>query len=253
MRRSLLFLIVSFSLLAFLVDSYRSPSHAQRTPAVQQKQAKAKGVWPYLSEKTATEKISDNPLAKNYVLIFDGSGSMSETECAGSTTKAFAAKLAVKAWSNSVPRGSNVGLVAFYGVGRWAKRPLASGQADEFAKVVNGLHPGGRTPLGEAVAIAYDMLTRQARLQLGYGEYNIVVVTDGKASDPKTLVRWVTHILDNSPIIIHTIGFCIGERHTLNQKGRTIYRTANNPQQLRKGLQEVLAEAEAFDVSDFAR
>lgn len=55
----------------------------------------------------------------------------------------------------------------------------------------------------------------------------------------------------HSPIQIHTIGFCIGPDHSLNIPGRTMYKAADNPQQLEKGLQDVLAESETFDVSDF--
>jgi hypothetical protein len=58
-------------------------------------------------------------------------------------------------------------------------------------------------------------------------------------------------MLAASPITLHTIGFCIGERHVLNQPGRTIYRAANDAAELRAGLQAVLAEAESFSVSSF--
>ena len=78
-----------------------------------------------------------------------------------------------------------------------------------------------------------------------------MIVTDGEASsgeDPTRIVQW---ILDYSPIQIHTIGFCIGTNHSLNIPGRTVYKAADNPQQLEKGLQDVLAESEQFDISEF--
>ncbi len=255
MRRSFPFLIVTLAILALLSACRLSVSLAQTNPHAEKKQtgANGKGVWPYFTDKNTNEKVAENLLARNFLLIFDGSGSMSETECAGGKTKAFVAKLAVREWSRSVPDKSNIGLVAFHGRGQWAKSPPTSGDPGQFFKAVSRIQPGGRTPLGDAVKLAYDMLTRQARLQLGYGEYHIVIVTDGKASDPQTLVRWVKEILDNTPIIIHTIGFCIGDKHILNQRGRTIYRTANNPQELRTGLREVLAESETFDTSVFRR
>lgn len=255
MRKSFPLLVLTFSLVLLQVACNLSLSHAQANSQADKKLtgAKGKGVWPYFSEEAASERMAKNLLARNFLLIFDGSGSMNETECGGGATKVFAAKLAVREWCKSVPAGSNVGLIAFYGARRWAKSPPVGGDPGQFLKTIGQIKAGGRTPLGEAVKLAYSMLTRQARLQLGYGEYNIVVVTDGKASDPKVLSKWVKEILDNTPIIIHTIGFCIGNRHTLNQAGRTIYKTANNPQELRKGLQEVLAEAEAFDISEFGR
>jgi hypothetical protein len=45
---------------------------------------------------------------------------------------------------------------------------------------------------------------------------------------------------------LHTIGFDIGEGHSLNQPGKTDYSSAQNPEQLRKSLQDVLAESEEF-------
>ena len=107
-------------------------------------------------------------------------------------------------------------------------------------------HAAGNT--GDNLHRAYS----QARKQLGYGEYTIVVVTDGIANDTRLLANRVRRILDVSPINIYTIGFCIGTDHSLNQAGRTTYKAANNPQELRQGLQEVLAEAEHFDITDFS-
>jgi len=51
--------------------------------------------------------------------------------------------------------------------------------------------------------------------------------------------------------VLHTIGFCIDSKHTLNQAGRTIYTAANNPEALRQGLSNVLAEAPQFSVTKF--
>ncbi len=206
--------------------------------------------WPFAAEQDKDIALSDNLTAKNFLLIFDGSGSMVETDCAGGKTKIEVAKMAVKEWSKSVPQDANIGLVAFFNNG-WAKLPLSAHNRHKFMQLVDSIKPYGQTPLGAAVEQAYHMLTEQGRHQLGYGEYILVVVTDGKATDPDRLNTWTKTILSGTPIVIHTIGFCIGENHSLNQRGRTIYRTADNPAELRRGLQEVLAEAETFDVTDF--
>jgi hypothetical protein len=58
--------------------------------------------------------------------------------------------------------------------------------------------------------------------------------------------------LKTTPINIYSIGFCIGENHALNQPGRTFYKAADNPAALRKGLEEVLAESETFDETEFS-
>ena len=112
--------------------------------------------------------------------------------------------------------------------------------------------PGSGTPLTRAVQMAYELLTEQAGKQLGYGEYHMVIVTDGAANQPEKLTQTVNAVLTHSPIIMSTIGFCIAETHSLNQPGRTIYKAADNPEALRQGLQDILAESESFeDVTEF--
>ena len=108
-------------------------------------------------------------------------------------------------------------------------------------------------PLAAAFNDAFNYLTQQAQSQLGYGEYTIVTTTDGEADSVPELSRRVERILKVSPIQIYTIGFCIEQNHALNQPGRTIYRSANNPKELAEGMQDVLAEAEDFSVQDFKK
>jgi len=208
--------------------------------------------WPFSSGEPKKEELSDKLTARNFVLVFDGSGSMADKKCSGNRTKLEVAKDAVVDWSASVPADANVGLVSFHRNG-WSKVPLAAQNREGFIKLVKGVVSGGGTPLDEAVSSAYEMLTKQAQRQLGYGTYTIVVVTDGIANDPAALMKVVNGILGNTPIVIYTIGFCIGNRHSLNQRGRTIYKTADDATSLRRGLRDVLAESETFDVSDFRR
>lgn len=206
-------------------------------------------VWPYMEEGKHVE-LGKDLTAKNYVLVFDGSSSMDENECSGDKTKCEAAKDAVMEWLKSVPEGANVGLVSF-NAADWTHAPLGPAEKS-FAETVKSIEPGGNTPLATAIKESYEMLTEQAQKQLGYGEYSIVVITDGDDNDSFcSLTKWTDHILAKTPIIIYTIGFCIDESHVLNQLGRTIYRKADNPEALRQGLKETLAEAENFDVSEF--
>lgn len=207
--------------------------------------------WPYLSADYNVA-VADNLLARNFVLILDGSGSMDKVECSGALTKSEAAKNAVVAWTSTVPQGANLGLVAFHaGIQGFTVLDLGSGDNQKYIDTVNSIRPGGKTPLTEALKQAFRMLEKQAQSQLGYGEYTIVVVTDGIANNPELLSRVVDIVLAKTPIYIYTIGFCIDTKHSLNQKGRTDYRAANNPEQLREGLREVLAESEEFDLSEF--
>jgi Ca-activated chloride channel family protein len=110
---------------------------------------------------------------------------------------------------------------------------------------------GGGTPLSTAIEIAYKKLTAQAKKQLGYGEYHLVVVTDGEATSGYEPDKVLAKILSESPVVVHTIGFCINTQHSLNQPGRTIYNTAQDYDSLRQSLQGILAESPEFSVSEF--
>jgi hypothetical protein len=189
--------------------------------------------------------------AKNYYVVFDASGSMSLSGCSGSSDKMQVAKESLVKFASSVPEDAHLGLTVFDGQGVREVVPLGSRNREEFTSAVTELSPGGSTPLKSAMTLGAEKLEEQARKQLAYGEYNLVVVTDGEADrgeDPRPVVD---DLLLNSPIIIHTVGFCIGSDHSLNQPSKVLYKAANEPGELSKGLEDVLAESESFDVSAF--
>lgn len=228
-----------------------APQSQPRTQSQSQTSGK-NTVWPYISADQSEGALAEDLMARNFLLIFDGSGSMRDSDCVGPSRKIDVAKRAVVAWSKSVPANANLGLYAFHNPGRLTL-PLASGNREAFMQTVNEITAGGNTPLAEAMQYAYETFTEQGRRQLGYGEYTIVVVTDGIANSISDLQQAVDRILDQTPINIYSIGFCIGERHSLNQPGRTTYKSADNPEQLQKGLREVLAESESFDEYEFSK
>lgn len=225
----------------------RQKSGAETLPALSRS---GNQPWPFIKSESGDRELAANLTAKNYLLVFDGSGSMNDSECSAGKTKIEAAKAAVAEWSKTVPEDANLGVVAFY-QSKWASLPMSSGKRDGFTDFIKSLNAGGTTPLTEAFEKAYKELTRQGQSQLGYGEYTIVSVTDGYANDADSLSQWVRYILSDSPITIYTIGFCIGKKHSLNQPGYTVYKAADNPDELRRGLKEVLAESETFDESTF--
>jgi hypothetical protein len=208
--------------------------------------------WPMLPDAAPAPALDPRALiAPNYYVVLDGSGSMSDRECAGGQTKLAAAVDALNAFAAGVPADANLGLAAFDGRGLMERLPLSRVDRKGFGLAVAEVYAAGSTPLREAVELGYRQLTEQGRRQLGYGEYHLVVVTDGEATQGHEPREVVDRMLADSPVILHTIGFCIGERHSLNQPGRVIYRPADNPAALRAGLEAVLAEAEAFTVSGF--
>ena len=210
----------------------------------------ASKVWPFIINDQEAQSLAKNPITQNYIVIFDGSGSMGDVKCSAGRKKIDVAKEAVIEWSKTLPPDANIGLVAFHNRG-WVFGKLGETDHQTFIKGVQSLSHGGKTPLTKAFNHAYRDITFQGQKQLGYGEYTIVVVTDGIANSPGQLYNTVETIQAASPITIYTIGFCIGEKHSLNQPGKTVYKAADNPEALRQGLKEVLAEAVTFDDSEF--
>lgn len=207
--------------------------------------------WPPVEDGGKATQLADSLTMKNFVLIFDGSGSMAKQGCSGNRSKNEVARDAVIEWAASVAEDANLGLVVFDSSGFSIRLPLGLGNRPQFKSEIQKVVPDRSTPLAAALDLAQSMLTDQARKQLGYGDYTVVIVTDGAADDIPALENSVNKVLATSPVMIHTIGFCIAADHSLNRAGRTTYRAANNPAELRQGLQEVLAESESFDISGF--
>ncbi len=210
----------------------------------------AKYDWP----RGGSEKVelAANLAARNFYVVLDGSGSMADKGCSGSMRKMDAAKQALAEFAKAVPADAQLGLTAFDGGGISERVPLAVGNRSAFMTAVNAVVANGGTPLKSAMAIGIAKLEEAARRQLGYGEYTLVVVTDGDASVGEDPAEVVGDVLGRSPVAVHTIGFCIGTNHSLNQPGRTLYKSAQSPEELRSGLGAVLAEAESFDAAKFA-
>lgn len=225
------------------------PDGASKTPITKA------ALWGSRATDQAKGPPPDNATVDNYYVIFDGSGSMSETKCANGETKLEVAKAAVARWFRAVPPSANVGLFAFDDNGaseRIAMSKNAPAHGQRLLELIEDIAAGGGTPLGAAMNTAMEALGSQAVRAHGYGQYHIVVVTDGLASDKDRLQR-VARSIYETPIIVHTIGFCIGKTHVLNQPDLMIYVSANSPEQLAQGLENVLAESEDFVTTDFAQ
>lgn len=192
-----------------------------------------------------------SPIVSNYYVIFDGSGSMGDTECADTGTKLSTAQEALTRFAAAVPADANLGLLAFDDNGIRERVPLGRDNRADFVAAVDAVRVGGGTPLGSALAAAAAQLQQQAMQQLGYGDYNLVVVTDGYAEDPELMVEQVHALLSQTPVTLHTIGFCIDKSHALNMPGLVYYRSAMDPAELSVGLESVLAESPDFQVTDF--
>lgn len=76
-------------------------------------------------------------------------------------------------------------------------------------------------------------------------------MTDGDYNAGGDPSPYVIKVVKQTAIVIHTIGFCVDGRHSLDIKGYTQYASANNPETLDRGLQAILAESEAYTDSQF--
>jgi hypothetical protein len=223
-------------------------------PAKELARIPPKSQWPFLEGSSAApggEAFDPSAVMKrNYYVVFDASGSMDERKCSGSERKIDVAKRALLQFAQLVPRDANLGILVFDEQGIHSLVPIGPLEPAVLRRAIAPVSPGGKTPLAQSIREGYRALTARARTQLGYGEYHLVVVTDGEATgeDPRGVVD---RMIAESPVVMHTIGFCIGDKHSLNQPGRTIYHAADSPQALEQGLAEVLAEAPTFHAAKF--
>lgn len=251
-------LVVFMVISEFLADTApEAPAEFTAEPALPQSTmpyalSAQRSDWPPLDQDApaAGQDIS----AVNYYVVLDGSGSMRRSQCSGDISKMDAALSALSNFVETVPPAANLGLAVFDGRGLSEHVPLAKENRESFQQQLSQVNAKGGTPLRSGIELGYQKLTAQARQQLGYGEYHLVVVTDGhpdpESEDPTGIVN---QLLNSSPVVLHTIGFCIGEQHALNQPGRVFYLAADNPAQLKQGLDSVLAEAPSFDVTTFGQ
>jgi len=185
-------------------------------------------------------------LTRNFYFIFDGSGSMAAS--LHGETKIDGAKKAVQRFIKQVPDDVNLGLYVFDSYGDREVVPLGPQHHDEFLKAIEKIEHGGGTPLADAIKIGTDNLKEQREKQLGYGDYNLIVVTDGDARNIPEASKFAV----KNGIAIYAIGLGIGNDHPLNDPNYVIsYTAAEDFEQLTEALVEAAAESPVFDVTDF--
>ena len=194
-------------------------------------------------------------LTRNFYFIFDGSGSMSESltrQCTGDRrfgSRLEGAKWAVEQFLPLTPRDVNLGLWIFDADGNRERVPLGPGNHETFLTEVRKTRASGSTPLTESIEQGVSRLVQQRDQQLGYGEFRLIVVTDGQATG-RPLPQAVNYAREQR-IPIYTIGLCIGEKHEL-RKYSVSYRAADSIEALKRGLEETLAETNVFDPKTFS-
>lgn len=200
-------------------------------------------------------KKDEDLLARTYLIVMDGSGSMDwdgRQQCPQIKDRRIdVAKRAASKFAQSIGPKDKLGMVIFEDGSPNYTLPFAYNNGSNFAKQVNGIRPDGGTPLRSSILMGFNELRKEGARKKGHGEYHLVVISDGDpsstAEDPRSLIQ---AIYKDSPIQIHSIGFCLKPGHPLNQPFLNYYQ-ADNEASLTQSLQNVLAESESFSNTDF--
>jgi len=201
---------------------------------------------------TFNDEDGEADISRNFYFIFDVSGSMNES-CAGER-KIDGAKMAIYEFLKAVPEDVNIGLMLLgvkndYGIEEVV--PLGKDNLDQFKAQIENAEPTGSTPLSNAIIVSSQKLIAQYKKQLGYGEYRLIVITDGIATNPEYFVTNLK-LLQRYPFIaLYGIGLCIDTDHALKDYSIK-YTDAYNYEEFGKALQETLSELETFDPADIS-
>lgn len=191
---------------------------------------------------------------RNLYFVFDGSGSMKDPlkhSRKSKQTKIDGAKAAVDQFMQSLPNDVNLGLFVFDAHGAREVVPLGPNNRQAFLSAIHAVKAKEGTPLGESIITATDALVKQYKQQLGYGEFRIIVVTDGIATGRVTIPDAAQRAAAVG-MPIYTIGLDVAEGHDLRNHSVKYY-AADSFEELRRGLQEAAAESESFDPQEFTR
>ena len=179
----------------------------------------------------------------NIVVILDASGSMQD-KFSGDRTKSKmeAAKAALQEVLSKVPDDTQIGLLVFSGANiqnDWVY-PLGPKDTQKLIAAIQLPQPSGNTPLGKYIRIGANRLLDQRERQYNYGNYRLLVVTDGEASDADKVKHYTPEIL-NRQIRIDVIGVDMKTDHMLANVVDS-YRKADNPGELVAAVSQILAE-----------
>ncbi len=193
-------------------------------------------------------------LTRNFYIVFDGSGSMAEKvdeNCGANERferKIDGARWALNEFIRSVPDDANLGLFVFDHHGARQVLPLARLDREAFRKAVSEIRVGGTTPLASSIRFGSDQLNEQYIKQLGYGEYRLIVITDGLA---ESIPRAALYAAERG-VPIYAIGLCIQADHPLRHYSVS-YQAVDNFTDLHKHLDATLAELPEYDPGDFTQ
>lgn len=184
----------------------------------------------------------------NVVVILDNSGSMS-TEMSGGESRMAAAKRSLLSVLEQTPDDARVGVVLLNPPKLNDDWLIPLGPVDRGAtvSVVQSIRAGGPTPLGRAMRLAGDALLASRETQK-YGQYKLLLVTDGEATDPRLVDRFLPEVQARG-LVVEAIGIDMGEQHSLAMRANT-YRNAADPQSLERAISAVVLGESSYDDMD---
>lgn len=185
------------------------------------------------------------------VVLLDDSGSMKKEmqTASGDEPRMSVAKTALSRVVEQLPEGTKFGLLLMNGSRAnqgWLIPLAALDRASALARIDNVRAEGG-TPLGQSMKTAMDELLA-LRSKVPYGDYRLLVVTDGEASDPKVLASYLPDMVSRG-VVVDVIGVGMASEHSLSQRTHS-YRKANDAASFEKALTEIFAESASSGSND---
>lgn len=184
----------------------------------------------------------------NIVVILDNSGSM-ETPMVGGDSRMAVAKRSLLSVLEQTPDDAQVGVVLFNPPRLNDHWLIPLGPVDRAAtrRAIGRIRAGGPTPLGSAMKIAADALLGQ-RDDRKYGDYKLLMVTDGEATDQTLVDKYLPEVLARG-LMADVIGVDMGEQHSLAARSSS-YRSAMDSASLERAISAVVMGESSYDNMD---
>ena len=172
------------------------------------------------------------------VIVVDDSGSMAERMRYTRQRKIAAAKQALSVVLSKLPDDAEIGVLALNN--GWIL-PLQRHDLSQVQQRVNQLRARGGTPLGMRMKEGTDALLK-LRDKEHYGDYRLIVVTDGEAND-QALLNFILPDIMNRGLLVDAIGVDMASEHSLATQVHS-YRKADDQASLEQAIANALAESD---------
>lgn len=186
----------------------------------------------------------------NIVIVFDTSGSMSDSMSKGGTrtTRMQVAQDALVSVLTKVPKSTKVGVLTF---GGWVYDLQVVDQT-KLEAAIRSTRPSGGTPLYQYISSGATRLLKERENQNNAGSYKLLVVTDGLAGDDGlnsdstfrdgSFKPGVLKDILNRGIVVDAIGLDMANKHPLSTQINGSYMRGDDPGSLSKAIAKSVAE-----------